>query len=538
MNFSLAFSVFWFSIMSYSCTVPFLNFKNASPQFFVSGCTVFDFTIDDEKSLFKPFIAINSKDTVPQLNIETSSESYYNLNASNYNDLFVKNELYTSTSSTSKCWVQVSAGYFYTMAIAQNGTLWSWGLNSLGQLGLGDNIDRNIPTQVGTDTNWQSVSTKGGHTLAIQYDGTLWSWGRNFYGQLGLGDNTNRNTPTQIGMNSNWLSVKGGGNCSLALQSDGTLWSWGLNSLGQLGLGDNANRDVPTQVGSATNWQSIEEGPYKSTFAIQTNGTLWAWGRNGNGELGLGDILNRSLPAQVGLASNWESISAGIYFTLGKQTNGTLWAWGNNNNGELGLGDNVNRITPTQIGTNNNWLSVTDGYYFTLAIQTNGTLWSWGLNSLGQLGLGDNIDRNIPTQVGTDTNWESTYAGTHSFTFKTDGTLWTWGQNDFGQLGLGDNIYRSAPIELACPTSLSNVDFDITKAIHIYPNPTSNVIYIEYLDLTNSKLRVFDINGRKLINQSLNNNSNFINIEKLLTGVYFFRIDSNEGYVVKRVIIK
>jgi len=295
-------------------------------------------------------------------------------------------------------WSSVSCGGYHTIAIKTDGTLWAWGENGYGQLGLGDTTDRNTPTQVGTGTNWSSVSCGYGHTIAIKTDGTLWAWGYNYYGQLGLGDTTNRNTPTQVGTGTNWSSVSCGGWHTIAIKTDGTLWAWGYNYYGQLGLGDTTDRNTPTQVGTGTNWSSVSCGVYH-TIAIKTDGTLWAWGRNGYGQLGLGDTTNRNTPTQVGTGTNWSSVSCGYGHTIAIKTDGTLWAWGRNYYGQLGLGDTTDRNTPTQVGTGTNWSSVSCGGWHTIAIKTDGTFWAWGYNYNGQLGLGDTTNRTVPTRV-------------------------------------------------------------------------------------------------------------------------------------------
>jgi hypothetical protein len=154
-----------------------------------------------------------------------------------------------------------------TLTNNDTATLWTWGNNTFGQLGLGDNFDRDTPTQVGTNT-WNTVEAGEDHTVAIRNDGTLWAWGGNWAGQLGLGDTLNRNTPTQVGT-ATWTAVAAGGNHTVAIRNDDTLWAWGSNWAGQLGLGDNLDRISPTQVGTATNWAAVAAGG-NHTAAIRT----------------------------------------------------------------------------------------------------------------------------------------------------------------------------------------------------------------------------------------------------------------------------
>jgi alpha-tubulin suppressor-like RCC1 family protein len=173
----------------------------------------------------------------------------------------------------------------------------------------------------------------------------------------------------QIGALTNWLTIKGIAYGCIATKTDGTLWAWGYNTLGQLGLGDTTNRSSPVQVGSLTNWLNIVGGSYY-TIAIKTDGTLWAWGSNSSGSLGLGDATNRSSPVQVGALTNWSNggvSSVTFDFALANKTDGTLWSWGNNANGQLGLGNTGSYNSPKQVGALTNWVNIAIGGNFTLA---------------------------------------------------------------------------------------------------------------------------------------------------------------------------
>jgi hypothetical protein len=154
----------------------------------------------------------------------------------------------------------IAAGSNYSLALKRDGTLWAWGYNGSGQLGLGDYNSRATPTQVGTSTDWIAIAAGYSHSLALKRDGTLWAWGYNGLGQLGLGDYTSRNIPTQVGTSTDWIAIAAGASHSLAIKRDGTLWAWGYNGYGQLGLGDTTNRLTPTQVGTSTDWIAIAAG--------------------------------------------------------------------------------------------------------------------------------------------------------------------------------------------------------------------------------------------------------------------------------------
>ena len=137
----------------------------------------------------------------------------------------------------------------------------------------------------------------------------LWAWGNNDRGQLGLGNITNYSSPKQIGALTTWSTASGGpGNFVLAVKTDGTLWSWGRNAAGQLGLGNTTDYSSPKQVGALTAWSKVFQTNGASA-SIKTDGTLWSWGQNAYGELGLGNTIYQSSPNQVGALTTWSTIS-------------------------------------------------------------------------------------------------------------------------------------------------------------------------------------------------------------------------------------
>jgi alpha-tubulin suppressor-like RCC1 family protein len=212
-------------------------------------------------------------------------------------------------------WALVSAGNNHTVAIKTDGSLWAWGSGYYGQLGDGNYYDYTtcyVPTQVGSDTDWALVSAGETYTVAVKTDGSLWTWGRNDdYGQLGLGDKLNRNVPTRVGNDTNWKLVSAGNKHTVAIKTDGSLWAWGYNYRGQLGngnYGSGTERNTPTRAGSDTDWAFVSAG-YDHNMAIKTDGSLWAWGMNGSSSshdyvLGLGDYdeTDRYVPTRV---PNW-----------------------------------------------------------------------------------------------------------------------------------------------------------------------------------------------------------------------------------------
>ncbi len=256
-----------------------------------------------------------------------------------------------------------------------------------------------------------------------------------------------------------WSQISTGTLHTLAIKTDGTLWAWGYNGFGQLGDGTNTNNNASTQIGTATNWSQISTGGYH-TIAIKTDGTLWAWGMNSSGQLGDGTTSDKNVPTKIGTATNWSQISAGNNHTLAIKTDGTLWAWGVNLYGQLGDGTNTAINAPTQIGTDNNWSLISAGGEHSLALKIDGTLWAWGYNGWGALGDGTTSSGiNAPTQIGTDNNWSQISAGDyHTLAIKTDGTLWACGSNSNGQLGDGTNSnYNTVLTKIGSATNWSQI---------------------------------------------------------------------------------
>jgi alpha-tubulin suppressor-like RCC1 family protein len=342
-----------------------------------------------------------------------------------------------------------TAGYTYYLN--------SWGTNAAGQLGIGSNTNSySSPKQAGSLTDWLQVSGGYRNSAAVKTDGTLWTWGDNQYGQLGLGNRTYYSSPKQVGALTSWAKVSAGFDYVMAIKADGTLWSWGRGNYGLLGLGNLTAYSSPKQVGALTNWSSVSAGS-DHNIAVKTDGTAWSWGYNANGQLGVGNITNRSSPTQIGLLTNWASVNAskgaggsGTAFGMAIKTDGTLWGWGYGGNGQLGTTSLTTRSSPIQVGALTNWLKITANGYTSASIKTDGTLWTWGYGNNGQLGDGTSATKSSPVQVGLGTTWSEFSAGSNGnvLATKTDKTLWGWGANSNGELGLNNRTAYSSPKQI------------------------------------------------------------------------------------------
>jgi alpha-tubulin suppressor-like RCC1 family protein len=345
-------------------------------------------------------------------------------------------------------WQAVSVGQFHSAALATDGVIWSWGANGNGQVGIGypsSYIDTPVP--IITETGWNRISCGGVHILALKTDNTLWAWGGNSTGQLGMGDTIYENwEPFVISTNTDWSCVSAGAFYSTAIKTNFTIWSWGYNNYGQLGLNDTLLRTSPNQIGTQSDWVLVSAG-YYHTLARKTNNTIWSWGYNEFYHLGLGDSENRNTPSQIGTQSDWSVISAGSDHSVVIKNNGAIYSWGYNWGCQLGLGDRyIDRSTPTQIGTDSDWLFVVAGALSTIALKTNDSLWSWGANDSSSLGLGDSELRKTPSLIGVRTDWvEIKHAYYQGIARDSSNKIWAWGRNAEGQLGLGDTDIRNTP---------------------------------------------------------------------------------------------
>ena len=436
------------------------------------------------------------------------------------------------------CWKEISAGDAHTLAIKNDGTLWAWGRNNKSQMGDGTTVDKNTPTQIGTDTDWAIVSASGMiHSLAIKTNGTLWTWGDNSNGQLGDGTTLKRNTPVQIGSDTDWSSISGGLYFSVALKNNGTLWTWGNNDFAHLGNGTTGGTIyTPQQVGVDTDWSSISSN-FDHTIALKSNGTLWAWGGNNKGQLGDGTTVDKNIPTQIGSATDWSQIAPGGYHSLAVKTDGTLYTWGLNNGGQLGDGTNSDKLVPTQVGSATDWTGVFAGGWSSFALKTDNNLYACGYGSSGQIGNGTNSNCVTFTAVNSSSNMQKVAAGTrHVGAILTDGSLLMWGYNSTGQLGDGTLVDKNVPTAIACPTSITTgiAEKSQVNALSIYPNPASDILNFAY---SFTSVIIYNANGQAL--KSVQTPNNQLNISDLCAGAYYVKATLQNGEnATHKLIIK
>ncbi len=305
-------------------------------------------------------------------------------------------------TAPTQTWIGITGGMHHSIGLKSDGSLWGWGINNRYQLTQMINTDEQLtPAKSGTDTDWIFASAGMNHTMGIKTNGSLWGWGDNPAGQVGNNSTDRQPIPVRIGADTDhWVLVSAGGSHTAAIKSDETLWVWGFNNNGQIGDGTAQKRLSPFKIETDNgHWVTTSAGGYH-TAAIKSDGTLWTWGDNIHGQLGDGTETDQKSPIKIGTDNDrWVDVSAGKYHTAAIKSDGTLWTWGYNNNGQLGDGTNTNRTTPFKIDTATDWVAVDAGDYHTIAFKSDGSVWTWGLNSSGQVGDGTLVSRITPTLI-------------------------------------------------------------------------------------------------------------------------------------------
>ncbi len=471
----------------------------------------------------------------------------------------------------------ISAGAGHSLAVRTDGTVWAWGMNSSGQLGTGDTVERHIPTKVvgpgGAGFLDGVVAVGAGYrfSVALKSDGTVWAWGDNSYGQLGTGTTEPSTVPVQVrdtsgtGFLHDVVAISVGCLHCLALLSDGTLLAWGSNRQGCLGIGtsDYSPHPLPVRVKDSTGTdflRGVRDLCAGSAFSLAVvddstediYGIVYSWGANNSGQLGNDTVTSRYLPAPVlspdglGFLSGAVSVSAtpnGVLFTNGHSlavmSDSTLMSWGRNTNGQLGDGTTTNRYRPVAVldsggtGVLTGVVKVCAGMEHTVALLCDGTVWTWGENIYGELGTGPGPGRTTPGQVlGQDgigtlegiVDVSSSHC--HNLALDADGRVWAWGRNDHGQLGDGTVVDRSFPVQV--PFEPLEVASQKPKAhklrLSVHPNPFNAACLIK-LDgaAGESTISIFDAAGRLVVQRMVTGAGFLWRPEGIPSGVYLLR---------------
>jgi alpha-tubulin suppressor-like RCC1 family protein len=293
----------------------------------------------------------------------------------------------------------------------------------------------------------------------LKSDGSVWCFGDNTFGQLGQGTLLPSSTPRPVVLPGKVRQLSSEANTACAVLEGGSLYCWGRNWEGNIGLNDQhpgVDQQLPVRSGTASDWKLAGTGDGHSC-GIRGAGSLFGWGRNSAANLGLGQTidLQRRAATQIGADADWSSVVSGQDGSCGIRGGGLLFCWGGNSYATLGLGDRDMRTVPTEIGPpggSGSWSQVSLDTFHACGIDAAANLYCWGRNLEGQLGTADNDDRLVPVQVGSE--FQQVAVGRFSScATTTDAHILCAGENGAGQLGLGngDSVRRNAFTEVAFP---------------------------------------------------------------------------------------
>ncbi len=364
----------------------------------------------------------------------------------------------------------IACGHEHAVAIKKDGTVWAWGNNSYGQLGDGTEIHRRTPVQAQGIADASSISAGREHTIAVKKDGTVMAWGANQQKQLGEDAVSYRSSPVEVGRISGKAAViASGGYHILALKKDGTAWAWGWNKYGQLGDGATSDSSEPVMAAVRKGVTAAQEkvkdrtasavnatvswvaGGGNHALALMSDGTVWAWGSNFNGQLGDGTRRDmKPYPVRVEGLSGVSAIAAGNRHSMALKKDGTVWTWGSNEFSQLGDGTAImNRTSPVQAAGLNGVKAIACGRFFSLALKNDGTVWAWGRNEAKLWGDLQAKDRNVPAQAaGLKDVIAISARADHLLALMKDGTVTAIGSNLMGQIGNGvsSSIFGNARV--------------------------------------------------------------------------------------------
>ncbi len=332
--------------------------------------------------------------------------------------------------------VHISGGYEHTSVLLADSSVWTFGDNSFGQLGIGNTVDSNIPHKI-MDGGYQ-VSSGPHHTEVYLRDGSIWGFGENIYGQLGVGDFLEHTVPTLVSSISDVKQLEAAFLHTMYLKNDGTIWVTGNN------INDNMHVDIEGHVDTPVYLEHLNictmvaygEG---HLLTLHSDGTVEATGGNYYGQLGLNQGISNTLyPIQIPGIERAMKVAAGGWSSFILLEDGSVLAFGENFNGKLGIGSTDWRVyQPTIIQNIPEIADIASGYNHTLLLDSSGKVWVAGDNSFGQLGIPDLTSSTTPVQLDLEHVTDIACGAYHSIVVCEDGSVYTFGNNSSGQLGLG-----------------------------------------------------------------------------------------------------
>lgn len=374
---------------------------------------------------------------------------------------------YSGTFSTGR--LGVSAGYGHSLAVKSNGVAYGWGVNTFGQLGNGTSTNATSPQQITSLSQVIAVAACNGHSIFLKSDGTVWAAGSGTVGQLGNSASNSSTSVVQVSSLTGVTAISCQHQHNLALKSDGTVWAWGWNASdgnafqgGQLGDATTTNRNAPVQVSGLTSVVAISAGFYHSA-AVKSDGTAWAWGANGVGQICHSDVGTRqTTPQQITSITTAVGVAAGANETIFILSDGSLRYCGNDERGESGQNSEgvFGSSSPTAVkgvggsGTLSGMSTAEFGSQTVLAVASDGSLYMWGRNATGELGDGTSTNRATPitratslfTSASGATVISASIGDGHTLVVTSDGTYSGTGANSLGELGDGTTTSRTTPV--------------------------------------------------------------------------------------------
>lgn len=368
----------------------------------------------------------------------------------------------TNTNTGINQTIKLSLGKYQSFMTTKDNTTQqirnsAWGLNSIGQLGLGNTIDTNLAAPLAN--TFTEIATKSYHSCAMAIDNSVYCWGSNNYGQSGQSNtSTDLLTPVKIpNLIAKQITVGAEHSCIISSPTS-EVFCWGLNSDGQIGNEQNdIDSKTPFKIPGLIA-QTISSG-YFHNCALLLDQSIQCWGANSNGQLGKGTSSYFSgTPTAISSTLKFKNLSAGFAHTCAISSADELYCWGYNKYGQLGSGSTNNANTPQRVLGLSKVLAVSAGFGHTCAILADNSISCWGHNQFGQLGIDQNAnDIKTPSPV-PNFKAASIYTGEfHTCAVQLDNKVFCWGANKFGQLGLGHNSPSKIPVEMTGLTTNSSI---------------------------------------------------------------------------------
>jgi len=365
-----------------------------------------------------------------------------------------------STGDSGRAVVSIASGGYSGYALLRNGQVWAWGDDLEGQIGVaGQWYQSTLPVEVRDLPRATAIAGGMNTAYALLRNGTVWAWGDDAQDELGAGDEP-QEVPVPVHPLSKIVALDPGAFTVYALRRDGTVWAWGDNDFGQLGSGSlDPLPGTPHEVVRLRTVRSVAGGS-SDGYALLRNGTVWAWGDNSLGQLGIPPCISSggphstcllsSVPVQVRAIAHAIALTSSFDTAYALLRNGTVWAWGDNSLGELGDGTHhAFSDKPVRVRGLDHIVAIAAGSETCYALDGEGNLWAWGYGAYGQLGNARAASSDVPVRVQKVGHVvEVAGGGDMAYALDRDGNLWAWGYGGYGQLGDGYLVSLDVPTQV------------------------------------------------------------------------------------------